>query len=323
MKRILCFAALAALATSCAQSEACDPNPSRSDNQISVSAVIADVSDPAPALSSETRASYTGSTAAWAENDALGLFCAEATPAAVNLQYTVTGVGSTPVWTPSSAIYWKDGTTLHKFLAYAPYAAGNTVSTAVKLPNLGTQTGAMNAALDFLISNNQKSGIARTASVGLTFTHALSLVEFQMKIGGGIAAGTTLTSFTLAGGASEKLFSAADATIDLSTAAITPGTATNSVTVTPGTAPTLSATATSLYAMLLPGTYTGPTLAINIKEAGTTDFSIPALAIGTTQFEAGKKYTYVVTISRTAITISNPTITDWTPVSGGTLNPGL
>lgn len=32
---------------------------------------------------------------------------------------------------------------------------------------------------------------------------------------------------------------------------------------------------------------------------------------------------YTVSITRTALTISTPTITDWTAVSGGNVNPGI
>lgn len=152
-----------------------------------------------------------------------------------NVQYTY----GTP-WTPSSTMYWKDGTTSHTFLAYYPYASGNTAA-AVKLPNIGTQTGTLNPAFDFLISNNLgTTGVTRPGAVGLTFTHALSLVEFKIVLGSGLTAGTTLTSLTLASPtASDKLYTNdGTSTIALATGTITPGTlTTNTATITPGTPP--------------------------------------------------------------------------------------
>ena len=290
-------------------------------NDIQVSAVIANAE---PVL----KTAYTGSTAAWKDGDVLGLFCAQtAVSPAVNVQYSVTGTASTPVWTATPTIYWADGTTAHKFVAYAPYVSGNTSSTAVKLPALTPQTGTINPAQDFLYSKNLwTSGVTRSGgAVGLIFTHALSLIEFDITINSSIAANTTLTSFTLTAGGSDKVFTsdATSSTIDITSGTITAGTVVGTLTITPSTAPVLSSTAKAVYALILPGTFTAPTLTINLNEAGTTAITVPAVSIGTTTFAPGSKYTYAVAISRTAITISNPTITDWTTVNGSGINPSL
>lgn len=319
MKKMLLLAAIAALAGSCAKTDSCNITPS--GNDIQISATIADISP-------SSRVAYTnGSTAEWADNDALGLFCTQSSPAAANLQFTVTGTASTPVWTPATTIYWKDGTTQHSVLAYAPYAAGNSSSAAVKVPALATQTGTINAAQDLLYSKNLgTTGVTRGTAVALTFTHALALIEFKMLIGGGIATGTTLTNFILAAGANDKFYTSdTNSTIDIAsgTLTLTGGTTTNTATITPTTPPVLTTTATPYYALILPGTYTAPTLTINIKDAGTTDFTTTTSSLTTTAFEAGKKYSYTVTISRTAITISNPTITDWITVPGAPITPGV
>lgn len=318
---MLLFAASAVLWTSCNDEDSCQP---QSSDQIGISAVIAQIT---PNPTTDTRTSYSGSTAAWADGDALGLFCPQAITSASNIQFTVANTSTTPTWSTSTPIYWLDGTTAHKFTAYAPYAPGSTDATAVKLPALSTQTGAINAAQDFLISNSlNTTGVARSAgsAITLAFTHALSLVEFRMLIGVGIAANTTLTSFTLAGTSGEKLYTSdANSTIALATGAITVGTGTNTATITPAAPPTLTTTATPYYALILPGTYVGPTLTVNIKDGGTTAYTTATVPIGTTVFEAGKKYSYLVTISRTAITISSATITDWTTVNGSPITPGV
>lgn len=323
MKKILLFALLAAWGTSCSDDETYGPAPNPAE-RIDISAAIADI-----ALSSDvkTRTTISSSgTASWIDSDALGLFCPQAATPAVNVQYTVTGIASTPSWATPTPIYWLDGTTAHKFLAYAPYAAGNNDASAVKIPALNVQNGTLNPSQDFLISNNRNSpGVTRSGTpVSLTFTHAFSLIEFKMQVGAGIVSNSTLTSFVLAGTAAEKLYTNDNAsTIALSTGAVTAGAATNTITVTPASSPVLGSTFVSLYVLILPGTYTGPTLSVSFKDGGVTAYTTAANAIGTTIFEAAKKYSYTVTISRTAIAISNPTISDWTVVTGTPISPGI
>lgn len=315
MKKIIYMAAVALFAASCTDSgELCEP---QSNEPIDISAIISDITP------TRTTISGTTGTASWSENDAIGVFSPQSLPVGANVQFTVAGLPSNAVWTPSSQLYWVDGSTLHTFTAYAPYASGNTSAASVKLPALNSQTGVIAPAQDFLVSNNYATpGVARSGAVGLVFTHAFALVEFKMAIGNGLLAGTTLTSLTLAGGSSDKLYTSDNAsTIALATGAITTGAATNTITVSPSTAPTLTATPVSQYVLMLPGTFTAPTLAISIKDGGSTTIDIPGMSIGTSSFAAGSKYSYTVTISRTAITISTPTITDWRPVAGNSISP--
>lgn len=318
MKKILILAAIAAL-WSCNDDKSCNPPKS---NRIDISAAIAGITVN-PAIDSRTV--ITGSTAAWTDGDALGLFCPEATTPGVNVQYTVANTSGTPSWSTSTPLYWANGTTVHKFLAYAPYASGNTSATAVKVPAINTQTGTIAPAQDLLISNNlNTSGIARDTPVELTFTHAFALIELKILLGGGIAANTTLVSFTIAGGAAEKLYTSDNtSTINLSSGAFTLGAGTNTAAITPATPPVLTTTTTSYYALVVPGSYTAPSLTLNIKEGGTTSMTTATVPVGTNAFDAAKKYTYTVTVSRTAITISTATITDWVTVNGSPINPGI
>lgn len=324
MKKTLLITCIALTWMACSKDSDCPEEPD--NGEIKITATLATT------IKADTKTTIKGDTATWKDGDAIGLFCDQPTASApANINFTVSGVASTPSWTTSTPIYWTDGTTTHKFLAYAPYASGNTSYTAIPLPALTGQTGTIDPTKDFLYSKNQwgtNNGVARTGGpVALTFTHALSLVQFNIKVNGSgsFAAGTTLTGITLAGGASDKVYSS-DATsskIDLSTGTITAGTTTNTTAVTPGTPPTLSSsTATKLYVLILPGTFTAPTLAITIKE-GSATFTVPATALSTTTFAAGSRYSYDVTISRTAIAISNPIISDWNLVSGTAINPGL
>ena len=321
MRKFLVLPVLATLLAACGNDDDCRPN---SGAVIRLAPAIASVTPISP-TSPTSRTSISGSTAAWINGDALGLFCAQSNPAATNLQFTASNIPTNPTWTPATALYWMDGTTAHKFLAYAPYASGNSDPAAVKLPAINSQTGTIVPAQDFLISNGlYTDGVTRTGSVALTFTHALALIELDVILGSGIAAGTTLTSITLAAGATDKLYTSGNnSTINLTSGAITAGTTTNTADITPATAPTLSATATPIYALILPGTFTAPNVTLNIKEGGSTSLTTATASLGTTTFEAKKKYAYQVTVGRTAITISNPTITDWVTVNGSPITPGI
>lgn len=317
MKKIFTLAAIAATLISCSDNEVCQEEPQPKD-EILIYSTIADVT--------QTKVGYDATAkASWIDGDAIGLFCAESIQPGVNTQFSVL----TAAWTPTTPIYWKDATTLHKFVAYAPYVSGNINPDAVKLPNIGTQLGTLNPAFDFLISNNHSStGIARAAApVDLVFTHALSLIEFKVIAGNGILANSTLPSFTLAGAPTvDKLFTTdGNSTIKLLDGTVALNAAvTNTITVTPTSPIALSGTATSVYVFLLPGDYTAPTLTLKLNDGGATPaIDITGVSIGTTLFEKAKKYTYTVTISRTAIAISNPIITDWITVPGTPITPGI
>lgn len=320
MKKILLPIILSVAWFSCEDNSDCSPDPNQTP--ISVSAEIIDL----PVLSKTSISN--GSTAAWISGDVIGLFCSQTLPAAAtNVPFTASGSGPF-TWASNPVIYWADATTSHTFLAYAPYASGNTAA-AVKLPTLTGQTGTVNPAMDLLISNNLgTTGTARPSDglAALTFTHALSLVEFDIVIDASITAGATLPSFTLAAGASDKMYTTdASSTIALSDATITLGSSgtINSTKVIPATAPTLSTIATKVYVLILPGTFTAPTLQIDLKEGSAAAIAVPAKSIGTTTFAAKTKYTYTVTVTRTALSISTPTITDWATVSGNPINPGI
>lgn len=322
MKQLFIFVITLIALSGCANDSDDGVCPTKENDEIKVSAFLATVKP-----STRTTIDGTGK-ASWANDDALGLFCPQARlSAAANLNFTVSGLPGSPAWAPASPIYWADATTTHTFLAYAPYASGNTSAASVKLPALTPQTGTINAAQDFLISNAYgTTGIQRPANgtVGLTFTHAFSLIQLQIAINSSIATGATLQSVAFAGGSSDKVYTTdGTSTIALTSGTITPatGATTNTLTLTPATAPTLSTTVTNFFIIILPGTY-APSLQIVISEGGP-NITIPAASISSTAYAAGSKYTYTVNISRTAITLSNPVITDWTSVPSGTVNGGI
>lgn len=315
MKTILFIASLAALFTACTKDDSYDN--CEDNNEVSISALMA-------GLTLNSRTTDDGTNASWVTNDSLGLFCTQSNPAANNLKYTYSGSN----WSTAVPTFWKDYTTLHQFYAYAPYAGGNTV-TAVKIPVLNTQTGALNPTYNVLYSNNQRGGVNRPANSGnvpLTFKHVLSLIQLSIKIDGTVPANTTLTSVTITGQTGEGITtSATGATFSLSDSTYTANGATNNlITVQPSSAPTLStSTATTLNILVFPIATTTPTLTVNcaFPDATTGSASI-SLGSGLT-FARSTKYIYTVTLSRNAIVITNVTINPWLPGGSSTINPIL
>lgn len=189
---MILLACVALGSVACDKDDVCSRNSELAGNEIRFSPSIV-------SATVDARTSYSGSTASWTSGDAIGVYADRPTgnPPA-NVQYSYNGTG----WTTSTNLYWTDGTTAHKFLGYAPYAAANTNYTAVKLPSLAGQTGAIDPTKDFLFSNNAwTTGVIRPTfapySVSLVFTHALTLIEFDISVTG-FAANTTLTNFITA-----------------------------------------------------------------------------------------------------------------------------
>lgn len=313
MKRLLLLMSAAALFSACDKD--CD-EPVYNDNQISVSALM-------EGMTPGTKVTDDGTNASWETNDVIGLFCAQSNPAAANAQFTYSG----STWSAGTPVYWKDYSTLHKFYAYAPYASGNTV-TAVAVPLLNSQNGTITSAQNLLYSNNLDAGIAKTSNGGnasLTFKHALSLIQLNIVTDNSVPSGTKLSSAVISGGASDAVTtSGAGATLNVQTGVITGNSATsNSITVQPASPVTLSSTPITLNVLLLPVT-SSLTLVVNTAFSDSSTGSAQISMGASSTFAQFTKYTYTVTVSRNAITITGMSISPWT--SGGSpipINPVL
>lgn len=310
------IASVAALFAACDKSEDCGQAVG-DENQISISALMTKV---VPG----TKTTDDGTNAAWVANDAIGLFCAQSNPVATNTQYTYSG----SVWSTAAPDYWSDYTTLHQFYAYAPYAGANTLVGSIAIPVLNSQTGTISATQNVLFSNNQDAGVSKGGSGGnvpLIFKHALALIQLNFIIDSSVPANTKLSVATITGQIADAITTTkAGATLNLVTGAITSGGATaNTITVQPALPVTLSATPAMLNVLLLPSTFS-PNLTVQCtfpdSSTGTTMVSMGTNVV----YAQSTRYTYTVTVSRSAITITGMTITPWT--SGGapvSINPIL
>ena len=153
---MLFLTAVAAAWIACDRDDECRPTAG-DGQQITILAGIAD-SKPVSDVIPESKTTITAARRRGKRRPNYGLFCTQSVPAAVNVSFSATGNGASATWSADSPIYWgAPATTPHTFLAYSPYASGNSSASAVKVPALNVQTGTVNPALDLLISNNLAS----------------------------------------------------------------------------------------------------------------------------------------------------------------------
>lgn len=82
--------------------------------------------------------------------------------------------------------------------------------------------------------------------------------------------------------------------------------------------PYQSSASTPEFEAIIPCKQVKPDKLITISLNGQTAQLNPTAPADAAQFESGKKYTYTITISQTAITFANSTINNWTDYSGST-----
>lgn len=254
----------------------------------------------------ETRTSYpaNGSTASFASGDNIGV--TETATTKGNIRYTYNGT----LWNTSTNMYWKDGTTTHTFYAYYPYNAASTANTAV-IPLLNNQvvTTVPDASSDLLVSGpktQKRNDPTNGTNVPLTFTHAFSLLQFNVKRGSSlyvldnitIQAGNTSGGSNRYGiintvnGVSQIWYNHMTQAIE----AVANTSAIYSTTLSRDFASfSLLPTATPFYFFVMPGTYANPVPAVklSLKLLGLvklTNFT----PLNTTTFNPNTKYSYDV-----------------------------
>lgn len=262
----------------------------------------------------------------WAVNDPVGVFMVangtiNVVESKANILYAVNSIANKVAsFTSSTPIYYPVSGDAVDFIAYHPRQASLT-NTYTYNVNVGTQTS--QTGIDFMVAKANNSGNGYTkaqgsTAVALTFTHQLAKVIINVNKDESVtdAELATLTAISITGMNTTATFDLSAATPSLAG----PG---NKATITP-----LKKTGEQTYeAILLPVTLANT----HIVEFGTSDAGTnPAtantykwvmtnntLAAGgaVTALEAGKKYIFNVTLSKTAVTATG-TITAWG--NGGT-----
>lgn len=249
------------------------------------------------------------SNTAWAKDAAVGIFMLQAgegissgiLPGADNIRYTVSPATGAlaPATTP---IYYPQTGTVD-FIAYSPYAEKGTGDGAVNADytyhvSLDDQTRP--AAIDLLWAKT--TGKERSkAAVELGFRHVLSRVVFNITTGDGLSGMTAdaITSVTLSG-------MPASATLALNDGTLTPG-ALGDITALREDTPREGATAT-FTAVVTPQQSGAYVRTITVTVNGEEYHAIIPAGDG---YTSDKMYVYPVTVQKTGITISTPTIGTW------------
>ena len=243
----------------------------------------------------------------WAANDAIGVFMLEQgtqviSENAMNRKYVSNG--TTFLAEAGQEIYYPVSPIPVDFISYAPFKTGTSISSplAIDLTNQSNQ-----AAIDLLWakSNNAGVGFLKTSgiSVPLTFDHKLSKIIIKPTASAGLSSTDPSWASMVVG--INNLNS--KASFDLYTGLVS--NPTNVVTINPK-----STVAGQTYeAIVLPS---------NNPTAGAFTFTF--LINGATytyrsaineHFEAGKEYTYNLSITKTGVHLGSVTVTDWVTVS--------
>lgn len=234
--------------------------------------------------------------ASFESTNAVGIFVKEVDSYS-NLEYTYNG----NAWTGATVNVPADG--VYTYYAYYPYAASAT-STAIAAEVSADQETGGYLANDYLMAN--LTAEAGQANVDLQFTHALSLVEVTLS-GPNAAedAVVALSNMTT------------DATINLETSVVTPGTKKANVTMD-------KLTTSMKYRAIVPEQTVaqGTALMTIVSKGRTYKVSYKASDV---KFERGKYISLNVELGSSSsaedvtVTITSQGITDWgegTPVTG-------
>lgn len=263
---------------------------------------------PACGWGSRTRTGMTGSTAAFVAGDKIGV--GEALTGRQNVPYTFSGTS----WSTAATMYWRNATATHTFYAYYPYQPGSPGASAV-LPLLNNQTVSAtaqipDAACDMLVAGPKTQIRTAGSSVALTFTHAFSLLQFNIRLGSLLnlyvldnitVQGGNLTDATNRYGLVNTTSDPALINFDLTTGTIRDygnrGTVYATSLSRDFSSFSLLTSTTSFCFLVLPGTYNNPRASVRITVALAGIVSSGRVAeLPQSTFAPNTKYTYDIRI---------------------------
>ncbi|MDD4426632.1 MAG: FISUMP domain-containing protein [Mariniphaga sp.] len=273
-----------------------DPDPTTGGGSITITAQTIQEQDVTNVPGTKTTLSGEGGLEThWvAGTDKIGIFSPEARTTeggdsqVKNAEFTAQTSAKSSNFT--GTMYWGADVN-HNFYAYYPRNpgfSGELTEVPISLASAQSQSVAGNTdhigALDYMVAKSLD--VAYQGAVNFTFNHVFAMIEFQIKGSGDLAQVSLNGADPLACAGTINLAQSVPAAG--SPYSITTSSTSNYVTVTLGTAATLSSeTATSVYMMILPGAQS-ENLQIGLKIGGSwTDMS---KAQPTGGFVRGKKY---------------------------------
>lgn len=256
----------------------------------------------------ETRTSYpaNGSAASFASGDNIGVY--ESLTGSANVKYSFNGAS----WSSTAPMYWKNANSTHTFTGYYPHNTASTATLAA-LPILNNQTVSTipDATCDMLVAAPKTQSRNSATSVPLAFTHAFSLIQFNVKLGSLLNL-YVLNNITIRGGNTTGegtrygminiVNNVSQVGYNLTTKAIQSTVNTSAVYTTTlsrdFTQFSLLTTVTPVYFLVLPGKYETPAPGVKFTVAllGIISTSPNWISLDKTTFSPNTKYTYNVTV---------------------------
>lgn len=304
------------LAESCTKEES--PGTDGTLLAVTFTAGIEQAAMPATTAAGVPQTRTTNGGDSWTPNDAIGIFMLtlggtlpdDVVSATDNVRYTVTDA-STGALSGGPVYYPQSGNV--DFVAYYPHgtastgAAAGTVNTTDYTYNISVADQSNPAAIDVLYA--KAAGKSRTTEpVSLSFGHVMSKITLNVTHGEGV------TADNISGmAASDVAFNAMPTT---ATMALQDGRLTAGASSTRPFSPLKAATAptscdATFTAILVPQPIghglTGRTVVFTLAGIGNLTWDIP----DNEPFEAGKHYTYPITIRKKGVTVGAPGIIRW------------
>lgn len=242
----------------------------------------------------------------WEAGDEIGIFMLNNGQTTVadgydNVPYRVASAGTGgKAFTPSSeVIYFPTNEDKRDFIAYYPYSA-DKVANGVYNINLTNQDPQKD--IDFMLAGKVTDKSRNDANVSFQFTHKLAKIVMDIEPGAGVTSDDLKNiTVSLTGQPTEGTFDV------LNGQNVT-------VTSTDKKAITLLANAdgTHAEAIVFPSeNYDGMSFAFATQAIGGYEWPL-SQSTKATNFEAGKKYLYTITVNKTAIEVT-ASIKDWEP----------
>jgi len=290
MKKYFILAAVAVAFAACSNNES-DNQVQNPDNVIRLNASVGEITRAATAIQG---AAFDADEDIYLEMTATGYDKKTATYTTATASE---GKNALTVKASSTAFTWPANGTI-AIKAFYPYVDGKQVTseTASFSVEENQSTDDNYKKSDLMYSNNVTAQAKQATAVGLTFKHALTKIIVNLTAGTGVVA-SDINNCTVTLSAKK-------------TAAITSGVA--------GTASTASDAATitaglgaNNAAIIVPQEYAANADFITVTTAG--NHSVTFKLTGGKTFDAGKVYTYNLTVNMSTITLQSTTISDWDP----------
>ena len=239
-------------------------------------------------------------------------------PSATYLQPIVYKTNSSGALTSTTSQYYpQSGNGINIFAVYPSGVAGEDVeATEVEFSVKEDQSTEENyKASDLMVGSPASNPVAKTSSnVELTFKHCLSKINLNILAGDGLTINDLNGAEVIIGGVNNS------ATFNVKTGEVTASTEAEGSGIIELGRMTVDNGAIAVSAIVIPQTIGVGTDLFKIVVG--PDTRTPTVYVYTVQkaetFDTSAAYTYNITVKKSGISISSPTITDWT--DGGTAN---